>query len=389
MSRKHFSWLLALTVAAAVVIGLLPERAGHEATFEVRPLLPGLADRINDVDEIRVERGGEKVVATLHRSTDGWTVGEAGGYPADWPRLRSLLAAFARARVVEPKTANPEYFDRLGLGDIADEDSGAVRIRIGTGEDAAVVLVGDTASNRDGQYVRLEGEERAWLVDRLLDVPRETRDWLDRKIVDIAETEVVEVGIRHPDGERVVLKKASADDPDFVLQDVPEGREVQSSWTLNAPGGGLAGLRLDEVRRAEDVAFEAPVHLTVLTADGLRVEAELAEAEEKHWIRLRAEALEPAAPADGEDEREPAAEEPAGQEAEAEAETETETEKTAAPEAEGGQQSEDDTSKADPSARAAVINDRVGGWVYAIPQYKYDVLTRRLDALLKPTEAEG
>ena len=41
---------------------------------------------------------------------------------------------------------------------------------------------------------------------------------------------------------------------------------------------------------------------------------------------------------------------------------------------------------AKPQDRAAEINRRVSGWAYAIPQYKYDVLTRRMSDLLKPEE---
>jgi hypothetical protein len=389
MSRKHFSWLFALTVAVAVVIGLLPERVGRESTFEVRLLLPELAGSVNEIDEISIVRGGEQAVATLHRSEAGWSVAEAGGYPADWPRLRSLLAALAQAQVVEPKTANPEYYDRLGLRDVADEESKALRVRIGAGADAPALLVGDAAPDRDGQYVRLEGEDRAFLIDRALEVPRETRDWLNRQIVDIGEAEVVEVEITQADGERVVLKKRSADDEDFVLQNLPEGREVQSSWTVNAPGGGLADLRLDEVRPAATVDFEQPVRLRMLTADGLQVDAELAEVDEGHWIRLQASVHTPAAAAATAGE--------AADRSGAEAETaSTETPDPAAPgapaadanvmESPPGDETAGAPSEPDPAERAATINQRVEGWVYAIPQYKFDVLTRRLEDMLKQPE---
>jgi hypothetical protein len=394
MSRKHFSWLFALTVAVAVVIGLLPERVGRESTFEVRLLLPELAGSVNEIDEISIVRGGEQAVATMHRSEAGWSVEEAGGYPADWPRLRSLLVALAQAQVVEPKTANPEYYDRLGLRDVAEEESKALRVRIGAGADAPALLVGDAAPDRDGQYVRLEGEDRAFLIDRALEVPRETRDWLNRQIVDIGEAEVVEVEITQADGERVLLKKRSADDADFVLQNLPEGREVQSSWTVNAPGGGLADLRLDEVRPAEDIDIEQAVRLRMLTADGLQVDAELAEVDERHWIRLQASVHTPAAAVATADE--------AADRSDAEAETaRTETPDAAAPdatapgapaadasvtEAPPGDEAAGAPSEPDPAERAATINQRVEGWVYAIPQYKFDVLTRRPEDMLKQLE---
>ncbi|MEJ8568407.1 DUF4340 domain-containing protein [Elongatibacter sediminis] len=366
MSRKHFSWLLGLTVVAAVVIGLMPERAGRQDVFEKEVLLPDLAGRVNEIDEIRVTAAGDKRVATLRRTDTRWTVEEAGGYPADWSRLRSLLADFAQAQVVEPKTANPEYYERLGLRDVSDPDSAAVLIRLGGSEDATAVLVGESASNREGQYVRLADGDRALLIDRALDVPAETRDWLDRDFIDIPESDVVEVTITHPDGDTVRLARVSADESDFTLENLPPDREAESSWTVNAPAGGLGGLRLDEVRPATDADFEAPVAYELLTADGLRVTAELSESDEQHWIRLHAVA-----------------------------DANLSGESGAADAAEGGASTEPGAEESDESApvsateRAADINARVGGWAYAIPKYKFDVLTRRLEDLLKPLpEAE-
>lgn len=393
MSKRHFSWLLALTVVVAVVIALLPQHAGKEASLQVHALLPDLADRVNDIAELRIVAAGPKPVATLHRTEQAWVVEEAHGYAADWSRVRGLLAALARARVVEPKTANPEYFDRLGLRDVDDEKSRAVEVRLGPGDDAPAVLIGDAASNREGQYVRLVGGDRALLIDRTLDVPAETRDWLDRDIVDIPETEVVEVDIDHPDGDRVVLNKTSADDADFVMQNKPEGREVQSSWTVNAPGGGLAGLRLDDVRPAQEVAFESPVQLRVLTADGLQIDAQLEARDDLHWIRLQASAhsAPEREPPTGDEADSAAPDADAGTgttEADAEADTRPGT-AAAADTAEQGGDAGGGPGQPDAATRAAEINARVTGWAYAIPQYKYDVLTRHTADLLKAEENAG
>ena len=44
----------------------------------------------------------------------------------------------------------------------------------------------------------------------------------------------------------------------------------------------------------------------------------------------------------------------------------------------------DDTSAT--ITRAEVINNRVGGWAYRIPKYKFDTMSRRKDDLLQAAE---
>ena len=47
---------------------------------------------------------------------------------------------------------------------------------------------------------------------------------------------------------------------------------------------------------------------------------------------------------------------------------------------------QDESGAADPEARARAINERVGGWAYRIPQYKYDSMNKRMGDLLQEEE---
>ena len=58
--------------------------------------------------------------------------------------------------------------------------------------------------------------------------------------------------------------------------------------------------------------------------------------------------------------------------------------KDAAKEAEAAQSAnKNDTNSANISEEANSINTRVSGWVYEIPQYKYDAIFKTLDSLVK------
>jgi hypothetical protein len=356
MSRKHFSWLLITTLVVAAVVLLVPGKTGKESSFETSRLLPDLQDQVNDLAWLRFTAAGGEIVATLQRAEEQWRVGEAHGYPADWERLRKLLADLAQAEIIEPKTSNPQYYDRLGVQDVSLADASGIRIDFSEGSGLPALIVGETAQGRSGHYVRLDGAEQSALIDREFDIPENAEGWLEQNIVDIADAEVVQVDITHGDGERLQVRKAAADDEDFQLQSMPEGREIRSAWALNSLAGGLSALSLEAVSPAADLDWSAAVRYALVTADGLRIDAQLlrpvAAGEEGaagggHWIRLEAGLYQTAL--------------------------------------ESGVTAPEDPS--DTNSSAEEINRRVSGWAYRIPEYKYDTMTKRMEDVLKTVDS--
>ncbi len=351
MSKKHFFTLLMVTVVVALLVLLLPGKTAQESAFQKHRLLPGLAKLVNDIKYVRLTGAGGEIIATLNRRGGKWLVAESSDYRADWTVLRQLLSDLAAAEVIEGKTSNPEFYTRLGVEDVDGPDAAGLMIEFAEETGLPSLIVGHKAQGRQGQYVRLSGSDQSALIDRVLTVPGDLQRWLEREIIDIQQAELVEISVTHPDGERIVLKKASADDTDFELQKIPEGREVKSNWTVNSIGGGMASLRLDAVVPASDIDWSDAVKFSALTADGLQVSAKLVATQEQHWISLSASAYQPAG-----------SDEPTDPGMETDAFLEL-------------------------TERVNRITDRVTGWAYAIPQYKADVLTKRMEDLLQAEES--
>ncbi len=352
MSKKHFFTLLLVTVVVAVLVLLVPGKTAKESAFQKHRLLPGLAKLVNDIEYVQLTGAGGETITTLNRRGGKWLVAESSDYRADWTVLRQLLFDLAAAEVIEGKTSNPEFYKRLGVEDVGGPDAAGLLIAFAEETGLPSLIVGNKAQGRQGQYVRLSGSNQSALIDRALTVPGDMQQWLEREIIDIQQAELVEVSVTHPDGEQIALKKASADDTDFELQMIPQGREVKSNWTVNSIGGGLASLRLDAVVPASDIDWSDAVKIRVLTADGLQVSAQLASVEDQYWISLSASAYQ-----------ETGSDEPA----DAGMETDAFLELT---------------------ERVNRITERVTGWAYAIPQYKAEVLTKRMEDLLQAEESD-
>ena len=374
---------LIVLAAALVVLALVAfwgQRGDAPVTQQDALFLPELEAALGDIDRVRVVGAGNETRATLERRSDSWVVAEKGGYPADIAKIRSALRALAEARIVEQKTANPEFYDRLGVESVENETASGVELVAYAGDDVrASVIVGDSdAANL--QYVRASDAATSYLVDRRIEVPRDAVGWIDTTIMDISSSRIASVTIEHPDGETVRITKNAPDDTNFTVENVPEGRELSYPGVANVLANTLRNLRLDDVAAASDELPDETTRTTFRTFDGLVVTATSYTRDGEQWVRFEASAEETAG-ADGDDEPD-----------------DTEASEADAAEAEPSEPSGSaDASEADADQvddgvdareEAERLNARVSGWEYRIPSYLFGQLTRRMNDLLRAIDDE-
>ena len=369
--------VLAAALAVLALVAVLGQREDAPQTQVNTLFLPELEASLGDIDRVRVVRAGNETVATLERGPESWGIAEKQGYPADIAKIRGALLALAEARIVEQKTANPEYYERLGVAPVESEDTRGIELTAYAGDDVrASVIVGDSdAANL--QYVRASDAETSYLVDRKIDVPRDAVGWIDTSILDVSSSRVASVTIEHPDGETVRIKKDAEDQTNFSVEDVPEGRELSYPGVANVIANTLRDLRLDDVAAADGELPDETTRTTFQTFDGLVVTATSFERDGGQWVRFEAAVAEDGA-GDG-DEADAASSEPA-----AEADGDSAAPAEAAEAAEAAEKDED--AGVDVHAEAEQINARVSGWEYQIPSYLFGQLTRRMEDLLRAVE---
>ena len=327
--------LLALaTLTALAVAWALQRDPGPRGPGDV--FLPELAPLTSDIERMVVHASGSEPFA-LERDAAGWIVPVKGGFPADTRALRSLLRGLAEARILETKTSNPELHHRLGVELVDGRPGSGVLLRLeGNDRSMAVVLGQRETRGLPGTHVRRLDEDTALLVDQDLQPPREPVDWLQREILDIPVEEVLSLEIERPDGERLEIER---DDLGiFTITNLPEGRQPSGPTAAEAVARGLSGLRLDDVRPMDGAPVDrTPTRATYRLSDGLVIEARNWESLSlaggaDHWIAFSARA-------------------------------------------EG-----DETAL----ERAAELNARLEPWLYRLPAWRHEQLTRRLGDLLAP-----
>jgi Domain of unknown function (DUF4340) len=355
--------LIAVVLAAIAIVGQQRNSTGSIAGDTAGELfVPALADGLDAIDRIVVSGAGSTPLVTLARADGQWVVSSEDGYPAAQNKVRALLIALAEARIVEEKTSDPAFYDRLGVEPIAGADAKGVEIALTAADRQPISLIlGESYGNKN-RYARLADGAQSVQIDRDPEVARTPTDWLAPEILNIAGKRVQQVGIRHSDGEMLLIHKEVADAANFTVEDVPEGRELQYAGIANVTGNVLQELHLEAVARAGEPAADPLVVTEFRTFDGLfvTVQANAADGEDP-WLTFTArfdaeQALSFAT-------------EPVDDES-----------LTDTPDA-------TPSNEADAIAEADAINARLAGWRFRIASYQYSQLTRHMDDLLKAAPA--
>ena len=320
--------ILALIGAGAVLVGAglwLASRQGNNSSALDAPG-PVLALRqhdLNGVTRLHIYKG-DGSHTTLAREASRWLVRER-GYPADTGQVRKLLLDLASLQVEEQKTADPALYAKLGVEDPKNFQSASTGLDIDVNGSTLGLIVGRSYGTRS-VFLRVRGQGRSLLATPQLTPDADPRHWLDRSVLDIAPERITEVDMKPQGGPDYTIKRTGTD---FAVTPIPKGRLLGDPAAAGSQVGALAGLQLDDVRKAGTQA--AVAHAIYLTRDGLTLTLAGIQQAEQRYVTIAVSGSSPAA-----------------------------------------------------QMQARDLNARLAGWEFEVPGYRYDSLFRPLEPLLQP-----
>lgn len=260
-------------------------------------VFPSLQQEVSSISSVEVARA--KSTWSLDRQPEGWANMGAGGFPARQARIEKMIGGLASLSYFEPKTARTELYPKIEVEDVVEGAKSTRLIVKGEGGKVlADVIVGKSKTgvaglDRDGVYIRLPTEDRAWLAEGTLDVRYDAADWSDRRVVDIRAKSVGVMSVTHPDGEVVEIYRKGADDADLTMKNLPENAEIENQYQIDYLSNLLDGVSFNDAKPANQVEFagNAGFSATVVSTEGLVVMVRTAAPEENDsiWVQFDAD----------------------------------------------------------------------------------------------------
>jgi hypothetical protein len=361
--------LLILVIVAILAIGAGVWLAGRQSstgsTAGTDALYPGLKEQLNSVSAVNIYKSSDTRVVELKKQGDDWTVSERDNYLADDAKVRKLLVAIADAKLYEQKTANPEAYATLGVEDTKGKAATSLRIELVGAPKPVNLIVGKQGVGARSTYVRRAGEPQSWLINTAIDTSSTPDAWLRKDIIDVSADRMQSATVETKGAKPYTAAKATRADSNFAVEGLPKGKSLSAPTAANSVAMALTGLSLSDVRAASGFQSTPPAaHATFKTFDGLIVDVDGWTQDNKHYVALRPSF--DAAQAERFKVATAPAEEKKPEEKKGESAT-PEPPKPAAP------------NVAEDAKKAA---DKVSGWVYEIPDYKYEALFKPADQLV-------
>ena len=370
MKSKTIGLLAGITIVGIVLAVFVNREPSTPIPQSGQLLFPDFMKVINDVQQIVIETKENTV--TLVRGENVWGVKEKSGYRANVEKVKQALVGMGDLRIHEPKTKNPELYERLGLQDSNQEGSLSKTVTVNTADNAEVakLVVGNQKPAKGNPrmsdiYVRKPGDPQTWLV--IGNMPLETvpGEWLDKEVTALTTKRVRQVIVTHPNGDTLHLSKTKPENLDFLMNSIPAGFKITSQFNVNNVVGTLVQLELEDVKPQTEIEFSEKTGVSAVleTFDGLRLHLHTAKQNETVFAKISAE-FDANLIQTSEADPKPIDTKKADV---AEGEKKNEETKGEQPKPESPLNKPEEVQK-----EVELLNQRVKGWAYALPSFRVE-----------------
>lgn len=343
MNAKSLLILLVLLLAgAAAYLVSTGESKINSAESIGSPILPGLYEALNEVDELHFTGADSKVVTTLKRAEENWVVGERSGYPADIAKIRSVVLALAEAKIMEQKTSNKELYSKLGVESVDQNDASGVQVSVHYGDHVQALIVGKPGPQiNKNRYVRRADDAASWLVDKKLDVQYDVTHWLRKDILSVEPGEVAAVTIMLSDGSNIDIKNDNSEDNNFIVTNLTDPSSQVIDAELHQVTNALSSFQLLDVMDEEKFSeHESTMVVVYQLKSGASIKFTGYEVDKDHFVSVDVDMSD---------------------------------------------SSEDSPAEQDVQTFVRELQERTMGWVFKIPNVSYDSMYKREENVLAIT----
>ncbi len=275
MFKNKLLVLSLITVCAIIAATVFVNLRAPQSEKDKPAFFPKLSEQIELVSHISINGYAKSI--NLSRVNNAWVIDEFDGYPALADKVKSAVLGAIDLKINAAKTALPRLYHRLGVEGPEVEDTTSLLFTLEDAEKNKLVniIVGkprrsSASQSTPGLYVRKPDEPLSYLVDGVMDISAIKTDWIERTLFDIPAEAIKSVRIDHTDGDTFTLIKKEKGQEQFELQNLPFGKKPASDLIIKRFGSILQDMQINGARSQEKLEVQGDkIQAQIVTFEGI------------------------------------------------------------------------------------------------------------------------
>lgn len=340
--------LTVLAIVAAVMViwaVILSNRSVGPARDNVSAnLIQGL-----DPDLIaKIEVGTDEDKVVLVRQGKQFVAQDKSNYPASSKEINDLLTKCMDIKTTELYSTNSKNHEDLGVTD--EKARTVIRFHKADGSLLTGLLVGETRSEGgSGSFVRRADSNDVYVAGNVPYFRTGITSYLEQELTSVDKENIASVAVTSPN-DTYVLKTEEEDSETILMENLPAGKKLATS-TARSVLTALTSMRFDDVARDADPNATFDRMYVARLKDATVYTLKIAKTDDKTYAQITAEYTDKVMV------------DPSKQDSD-----EERAEKAA---------------KLKTQEKALTFKSKHEGWIYEIPDWKGQYLTKALDELLE------
>jgi hypothetical protein len=188
---KNIKILLVLTaVSLFISIGLYFDGKVNKSNNDQEPLIPNFDEILSQIHSIEFKNEAESTI--IQDIDEQWLVTSALNLPANTELLSRFFVQIREAKIVSPKTSNPDLFFKLGLD---EENSQTLVLKSKSDEILYSLDIGDFNYKIPGTYIKETSSDQSYLISTNLTTDVSSFYWIPNDLINIGKEVIQSIQI--------------------------------------------------------------------------------------------------------------------------------------------------------------------------------------------------
>jgi hypothetical protein len=351
MSGKKLT-ILGILAAVSIVLAVFVSHLSNRS----KPVSAGpgnLVQGLNPETIAEIVAGKENIQVSLKRRGNGFVVANKDFYPASNKVINDLIASCLDIRTVEIYTEDKANHKDLGVTEENAKD--IVKFLDSKGQIITGVIIGNSRPDGSMAYGRLINDDKVYIIQNTPLVKPWPLDYIEQELMSINKADINSVTVTSPVESYTLVREV--DGGEVILQQLPEGKK-QKKNECSAVFNLLDNLNFDDVNAvAEKPELNFDRKYVCLLKDSSSYIFEVAREDSAAFVKCRANFTD-------------------------------KTPITKAQDVESEEELKKKETKLLAKDKVKKFAENCEGWIYRIPPYKAQNMTKPLAELIEDVNSE-